>query len=154
MKQGYRHGKRRAGFSLIEIIVTIMLMGIAATTLVTFLNATLSESHKAYTWVYQEADMGTTIEDITADYIRDVNSNSTFNVSTFYGNISTTVPTGNKTIASITKQLGCFNSGGNFTTAGCTTSDVILVTVVEKDGRHLTTLFTKSRDATDPVRVH
>ena len=146
----HRH-HTQAGVTLLEIIVTIVLFGIVASYLVSYINSTLPESHNAYIWVSQENDIGNEMEDLITEYIKEVNrTDSDFDISSFNSSLDLS----GSNYSTVAKQFVCFNDSGVMSTSGCGQDDVLMVSVTDPNGRVQYSLFTQTRTASEPYRIH
>lgn len=68
MKENELFCDRARGFTLIEVIVTLIVAAILGTMLVTFMETGIAESAKTLARVKNTYDLGKVIENMTADY--------------------------------------------------------------------------------------
>ena len=130
------------GFTLVEIIATIIIMGILSAFFIHFMGTALEDSWKSVELVAGEAEAEGTLEEIIAYYTSKINDNSDL------ANALTNVI--NKYSDDATLEFIGFNSSGNEVADGSGTSGILKVTV-EAPGNNLTTILTQSRmDSTDP----
>jgi prepilin-type N-terminal cleavage/methylation domain-containing protein len=128
------------GFTLIEVIVTIIVMGILAAFFIHFMGTALNDSWQSLEQVADEAEAEATLETIIAFYTSKINEDpdnalSVVKSSDFGSNV--------------TMKYIIFNAG-NEVVVDPTTSNNLKV-VVEAPGHDLTTILTKSRtDSNDP----
>jgi prepilin-type N-terminal cleavage/methylation domain-containing protein len=130
------------GFTLVEIIATIIVMGILAAFFIHFMGIAVDYSWKSVELVAGEAAAEGKLEEIIAYYTSKINDdlgldNALSLVKSEYG--------GDTTIYYIE-----FDSGGNEYVPTSGTSNNLKVTV-EASGQNLSTILTKSRtESTDP----
>ncbi len=129
------------GFTLIEIIATIMMAGILSAIFIQFMGTALMRSGDAVNIVRDEASIEGLMEEIISDYLKEINNNSPENaLSTIkaknYG-------------SDVTMEYIQFDGSGNEQPSG--SSNYLKVTI-EATGHKLTAVLTKSRDqADDPI---
>jgi prepilin-type N-terminal cleavage/methylation domain-containing protein len=143
------------GFTLVEIIVTIVAAGILGAIFVNLMGTALNSSWNAVEIVRDESNGEGLMERIIADYVADINSdpdNALGNVVTNYNG---------QTIdgITITTQYIVFDAGGNEVASGL--SDNLKV-VLQAPGQlapairlryPMTTIFTKSRTNNDDQKI-
>ena len=128
------------GFTLIEVIATIIVMGILAAFFIHFMGTALNDSWRSVELVADEAEAEAMLETIIAFYTSKINEDpdnalSVVKSSDFGSNVS--------------MKYIIFNAG-NEVVVNPTTSNNLKV-VVEAPGHDLTTILTKSRtDSKDP----
>lgn len=138
------------GFTLLEVIVTLVVAAILGTILVSFMGQSLTGSVQPLIRVQNANTLGQVLENVTADYAKlnsdDVDNGTTVALSTLKthiqnGNVSTNTPYfGVYTIA--------FNDYVSFTnriqdTTDTTGSHRILKVSIQQGDQVLTTLFTR-----------
>ena len=144
---------RFSGFTLIEIIITLIVLGYTGAMLFEVLNSSPAKSWAPLEWVREETQIGSVLELATSEYMSEVNSDSVGGDSVgeftnFVSNLSSTIravtPPENGTI---TTSEVCFNSSGTLS-SGCATEQVPLVwvEVTDENGRRYHTLFAKTRN--------
>lgn len=137
------------GFTLVEIIVTIVAAGILGAIFVNLMGTALNSSWNAVEIVRDESNGEGVLERIIADYVADINSdpdNALGNVVTNYNG---------QTIdgITITTQYSVFDAGGNEVASALSDNlKVVLQTPVQlapaiRFRYPLTTILTKSRTA-------
>ncbi len=130
------------GFTLIEIIITILIAGILGVVFVTYLGTSLTGSADPVNMARNEGAAQTLVEKINSDYVQSINGAGFATAlaalyATAYG-------------PSVTKAYITFDASGLEQPAGGT-SDNLKVTV-QVQGRTLTNLFTNTRTAVgDPA---
>ncbi len=146
--------KRNKGFTLIEVIVSIIAASILGAIFINFMGTAMSQSTRSIELVQAEAEAEAKLERIVADYVYEtnrypndaLNTIVTRNQSQAYGN--------KITMRYITFVITGTTGTENILSSG--TSDTLKVTV-ELDvpfpvaGKSLTTLLTKSRLASSPT---
>jgi prepilin-type N-terminal cleavage/methylation domain-containing protein len=135
-----------SGFTLIEIIVTILLASVLASLMIQFMGSALTGSSRPVEIVRDSADMEALMEEIISAYVKEINTNVADplpKIVTNYGSRS------NVTMWYITFTNGV-ESPKPPTLPG-TVTDTLKVTV-QSAGHSLVTLLTNSRvQANDPV---
>ena len=126
------------GFTLIEIIATIMMAGILSAIFIQFMGTALMRSGDSVNIVRDEASIEGLMEEIISDYLKEINNNSPENaLSTIkainYG-------------SDVTMEYIQFDGSGNEQPSG---SSNFLKVTIQARGHKLTTVLTKSRDKTD-----
>ena len=130
------------GFTLIEIIVTIILGSILAALMFQFMGSALTGSSGPVEIVRDSSDMEALMEEIISAYVKEINDTSVdptdalATIVTNYGSHS------NVTLTYIT-----FDASGTEQTSGTATNT--LKVVVQSAGHSLVTLLTNSRTRTD-----
>jgi len=135
------------GFTLIEVIATIIVMGILAAFFIHFMGTALNDSWKSVEVVEGEAKAEGLMEKIIADYVEEINGNNPDaalaeikgDESDYENDVDYGMP--------VTMEYIVFDAGGDeqADTAG---ENRNLKVTVEPPGYNLTTVLTKSR--TDP----
>lgn len=125
------------GFTLIEIIATIMMAGILSAIFIQFMGTALMRSGDSVNIVRDEASIEGLMEEIISDYLKEINNNSPENaLSTIkaknYG-------------SDVTMEYIQFDGSGN-EIPGSTNS---LKITIQATGHKLTAILTKSREKTD-----
>jgi prepilin-type N-terminal cleavage/methylation domain-containing protein len=134
------------GFTLIEIIATIIVMGILAAFFMHFMGTAVEYSWEAVEFVEGEAAAEGMIEQIIADYVREMNSAPDTALATLVSNNSGGAYGGNVAMAYIE-----FDENGNEIPASSGTSELMKVTA-HAPGNDLTIILPKSRwFSTDPI---
>jgi len=140
MKGAKAKHNSESGFTLIEVIATIIVMGILAAFFIHFMGTALNDSWRSVELVADEAEAEAMLETIIAFYTSKINEDpdnalSVVKSSDFGSNVS--------------MKYIIFNAG-NEVVVNPTTSNNLKV-VVEAPGHDLTTILTKSRtDSKDP----
>jgi prepilin-type N-terminal cleavage/methylation domain-containing protein len=131
------------GFSLIEIIATIIIMGILSAFFIHFMGTALDDSWKSVELVAGEAEAEGKLEEIIAYFTSKINDDTELDTA-----LSSVVSefSGDATMNYIT-----FNGSGDEVADNGSGGYRILKVTVEAPGNNLTTILTKSRtDADDP----
>ena len=134
----------RKGFTLIEIIVTIVLAAIMGTIFIQFMSKSLTKSAEPLTLVQEGYSLNQIIEEITADYKDLLKADSdtaltTLNTYIANGNISGNDPYYGE-YTRVTKYIKF--SGGN-EADDMSGDNRILKAVITLDNQSITALFTK-----------
>jgi len=148
----FKRMKKNSGFTLIEVIVTLIVAAILGTMLVTFMGNTLTGSVQPLLRVQNANIAGQAMENITADYNKlnsdDIDNSTTVALSTLKthvqnGNISTNIPYfGAYTI--VYNDYVILNSNGTTPpVADGTGNNRTLRVSITQGSQTLTTLFTK-----------
>ena len=138
------------GFTLVEVIVTIIAAGILGAIFVNFMGTALSSGWNAVETTRDEANAEALLEQIVAEYVAAINSNP----DTALVNIAATY--GGQTIngVSITTEYIYFNSSGDETSGGSDYLQIVLqptgLSAPAIAGRHrLTAILAKNRETDD-----
>jgi prepilin-type N-terminal cleavage/methylation domain-containing protein len=140
MKHRFGLPMRRAGFSLLEVIVTIVVASILAALMVQFAGTALLRSADPVDRVRDEADVEAITEKIVSDYVKEINSDP--------ANALSTLKDVNDYGANVTMSYIEFDGAGLETVPPPAVSDTLKVTV-QGTGYSLTTLLTQSRTQSD-----
>ena len=143
--------KKNGGFTLIEVIVTLIVAAILGTMLVTFMGSTLTGSVQPVLRVQQANTTGQVMENITADYNKlnsdDIGNSTTVALSTLKGNVlagSTDASRYGAIYTIIYNDYVLLNSNGTTPPIADGTGDNRTLRVSIRQGSQtLTTLFTK-----------
>ena len=144
MKGDNSHILSSQGFTLVEIIATIIVMGILAAFFIHFMGTAVDYSWESVDLVAGEAAAEGMLEEIIAYFTSKINDNSEMDnalaivVSEF---------SADATMAYIE-----FDSGGNENVVTSGTSNNLKV-IVEAPGHNLTTILTKSRTESNDPKV-
>jgi prepilin-type N-terminal cleavage/methylation domain-containing protein len=139
----------RRGFTLIEVIVTIIAAAIVGVIFINFMGTAMSKSVRSVEMVQGEADAEALIEQIVADYVFELNRNPSTVLNTIKGYIDT--PT-LKYGAKVTCYFITFDTNGNeaqYTGNDENLKRTLKVTVAAA-GNDLVTLLTRSRTNISP----
>ncbi|MGD8366418.1 MAG: prepilin-type N-terminal cleavage/methylation domain-containing protein [Desulfobacterales bacterium] len=129
-----------AGFTLIEIIVTIVVGAILAAVMVQFMSTAMTRSADPTAAVRTEAETGTVMEEIVSSYVKVINAS---NPSGALAQIQATYGSA----AGVTMAYIRFDATGQEVVEGSAT-DTLKVTV-QGTGYALTALLTESRVKSD-----
>jgi len=130
------------GFTLVEIIATIIIMGILSAFFIHFMGTALDDSWKSVELVAGEAEAEGKLEEIIAYYTSKINDDSDL------ANALTNVI--NEFSGDATMEYIVFNSSGD-EEADSSGENRNLKVTIEAPGNNLTTILTQSRtDSTDP----
>ena len=135
-----RTTKNSKGFTLIEVIVTIVIAAILGTFLVSYMSGGITKSSIPVIWVKQEFNVFETMEKITADY-RNAVSSSSFNLNTFATTIKATYETEGITVTN-NDYINIDRTTGT-PTASDSTNGLILRVKLQKGDQSVTSLFTR-----------
>ncbi|MHC1712383.1 MAG: type II secretion system protein [Solidesulfovibrio sp.] len=124
------------GFTLIEVIITLVLFGIMATMLGPYLVRSVSQSSTPLTNLKKEMSLQTSMEQIIASY-----ESGAKNIAALAA-LKTSIDANTTDYTPTTKFVALGASGNDFTGA-VTANTMLLVTLKSKTtGESLTTLFT------------
>ncbi len=138
----------RAGFTLIEVIVTIVAAAIVGVIFIQFMGTAMSRSVRPLEIVRGEAEAERLLERITADYVFEVNRDPAGALLTLKGQID---PPTRKYGETVSADYIQFNAGGNEVPfAGPAAEARTLKVTVNAAGNDLVALFTRSRTANSP----
>lgn len=130
------------GFTLVEIIITVLVAGIMGAIFINLMGTALSDSWRSVEMVRDEADGVRIMEEIIADYVEAVNGGDPDPLGTI---------TINDYGPSVTMQYIEFDASGNEKDPPPVSSDTLKVTV-QATGKNLTNILTKCRSsANDPL---
>ncbi|MEI7636485.1 MAG: type II secretion system protein [Syntrophus sp. (in: bacteria)] len=148
----FKRMKKNSGFTLLEVIVTLIVASILGTMLVTFMGSTMTGSVQPLLRVQNANTVSQVVENITADYNKlnsdDIGNNTTIALSTLKtnvqnGNISTNTPYYGA-YAIVYNDYVILNSNGTTAPIADTSGNNRTLRVCIKQGSQtLTTLFTK-----------
>ncbi len=130
------------GFTLIEIIATIMVAGVLSALFIQFMGTALMRSGDAVNIVRDEASIEGLMEEIISDYLKEINNNTP-------GSALGTIEA--KSYGSdVTMEYIQFDGSGNEQPSGIPSN--FLKVTIQATGHKLTAVLTKSRDkANDPI---
>jgi prepilin-type N-terminal cleavage/methylation domain-containing protein len=140
-------GIRNKGFTLVEVIVTILVTAILSSIFINFMGTAMSRSVRSVEIVQGEADAESVLERITADYVLRTNQNS----ATALGLMEAAINTPPKSIygPNVSARYVYFDAGGNellYTGA----SPLTLEVKVTAEGNDLIVLLAKTRNPNSP----
>lgn len=144
----------RKGFTLVEVIVTILATAIMGAIFINYMGTAMSQSTRAIEHVRGEAEAEATIEWIVADYVLEMNKNyaTALDYATALTNIKKYVEQDKRYGGNVSAGYVTFDSNGN-EAADTTGKNHTLKVVVAAAGNDLTTLLTKSRTETQNPAV-
>jgi prepilin-type N-terminal cleavage/methylation domain-containing protein len=146
MKDTRLRGNSSGGFTLVEVIVTLMAAGIMSVFFINFLGAALDFSWKSVEIVTSDAETQGKMEEIIAYYTSKINDDPdsalTAVVSNYNGQSINDVL--------VTTQYIGFDSGGNEIDPASSVTFVLKVTA-KGHANELVTILTDSRDTDDPA---
>jgi prepilin-type N-terminal cleavage/methylation domain-containing protein len=140
----------QSGFTLVEVIVTIIATAILGAIFINFMGTAMSKSVLSLDYADSEARAEATLEEIIADYVAEINkSNPAAALATIKGKSYGPL---------VTMDYIQFNITGNTATEQVlttVTSDTLKITVtwdpaLQAGGRSLSTLLTTSRLSSSP----
>lgn len=141
---------QKEGFTLIEMIITIVIIGIAATVSLTYFGTALTQSSNFQGGLMQSQRIESTMEQVVSDYISQVNTDTAGvpnyqNILTTLQNNTYDLPAaGGAAAVTVTMDQVRFN-GGNLVSASGTDSDILLRVTVTSGGQSLVNLLSRSR---------
>jgi prepilin-type N-terminal cleavage/methylation domain-containing protein len=143
-------GALNSGFTLVEVIVTIMATAILGVIFVNFMGTAMSKSTRAVELVQGEAKAEALLECIVADYVFKMNLDSSTALTALISDIDNRRICGLNTPATpgITTAYIAFDASGNEIPSGGLNRT--LKVTVAASGSDLTTLLTSSRSANSP----
>jgi prepilin-type N-terminal cleavage/methylation domain-containing protein len=142
----YLTGKsNQRGFTLIEVIVTIMATAILGVIFINFMGTAMSKSVRAVEMVQNEASAEAVLERIIADYVLKMNQNNASALVLIKTDIDNKIMYGDN----VTATYIIFDSAGNEATDTAGLNRTLKVTVAAA-GNDLVTLLTRSRSANSP----
>ena len=142
MKRQTAIHKGRKGFTLVEIIVTLVVTGILGTIFIQLMGSALNDSWSTVEMVRDEAEAVRVMEEIIADYVHEMNTNPAGALAQIE-----VLEGGGKYGTGVTLQYVEFNASGVLSNVG--SSDTLLVTV-ETSGKDIINILTNSRAANHP----
>jgi prepilin-type N-terminal cleavage/methylation domain-containing protein len=152
MKRNRSKNNFENGFTLIEVIATIIVMGILAAFFIHFMGTALNDSWKAVEVVEGEAKAEGLMEKIIADYVERINTDPDNALATILSRESFHYESDPDYGLPISMQYIIFDTNGDEQpdTAG---ENRNLKVTVEPPGFNLTTVLTKSRTASNDPPV-
>jgi hypothetical protein len=132
------------GFTLVEVIVTILAAASVGVIFINFMGTAMSKSVRPVEMVQGEASAEATLERIIADYVLKMNQNE----ATALGLLKTDIDNKSKYGANLTAVYIDFDSNGN-AIPDSSKLRTLKVTVAAS-GNDLTALLARSRDSDSP----
>jgi prepilin-type N-terminal cleavage/methylation domain-containing protein len=135
------------GFTLVEVIVTILVAAILSAAFMNFMGTAMSRSVRSVEMVQGEADAESVLERITADYVLRTNQNS----ATALGLMEAAINTPPKSVygPNVSARYVYFDTGGNVVLY-TGTSPLTLEVKVTAQGNDLLVLLAKTRNPSSP----
>jgi prepilin-type N-terminal cleavage/methylation domain-containing protein len=132
------------GFTLVEIIITLLAAGILGTIFINLMGTALSASWNSVEMVRDEAEGVRIMEQIIADYVLEINTNPA-------GALAKLKLDGDGGVygPKVSMQYVTFDSAGNIV-GPVAPGDTLLVTV-QVSAKNIINILTNSRVATDPL---
>ena len=150
MKRAKSKHNAENGFTLIEVIATIIVMGILAAFFIHFMGTALNDSWKALEVVEGEARAEGLMESIIADYVEQINDTTPDNALAAIKGLESTYESDVDYGMPVTMAYIVFDSSGD-EQADTVGQNRNLKVTVESPGYNLTTILTESRtDSNDP----
>jgi prepilin-type N-terminal cleavage/methylation domain-containing protein len=146
MKRAKPKHNSQNGFTLIEVITTIIVMGILSAFFIHFMGTALNDSRQSLEQVADEARAEGLMERIIAEYVERINDDADDALATILGRESSYESDDDYGLP-VTMQYIVFNASGD-EQADTGGGNRNLKVTVEPPGYHLTTILTRSR--TDP----
>ena len=148
MKDAILRGNSAGGFTLVEVILTLMAASILSVFFINFMGAALDFSWKSVEIVTGDAETAGKMEEIIAYYTSKINDDDdpgnalTAVVSTYNGQSTNDIL--------VTTQYTEFDASGNEMDPPPSVSDLLKVTA-KGHANELVTILTDSRDSGDPA---
>jgi len=150
MKRAESTHNFEAGFTLIEVIATVIVMGILAAFFIHFMGTALNDSWRSVEQVADEARAEGLMERIIADYVEQINDTTPDNALATILSRESSYESDADYGMPVTMDYIFFDAGGaeQIVIAGVSRN---LKVTVEPPGYNLTTILTQSRtDSNDP----
>ena len=145
MKSTKLTAKHPKGFTLVEIVITVLAVGILGAIFIQFMGTALEDSWQTVEIVHNEAEREGVMEQIIADYVRLLNTDPDTALATMVSTYHNQSINGN----AVTVEYKWFDDAGNEIDPTPTLSFAVKVTI-QGSGNNLVTILTESRDAGDP----
>jgi len=152
MKPAESKHNSESGFTLIEVIATIVVMGILAAFFIHFMGTALNDSWRSVQLVADEAKAEGLMEKIIADYVERINDNNPDAALAAIKSLESSYESDPEYGLPITVEYIIFNAG-NEVVVDPTTSNNLKI-VIEAPSRNLTTILTKSRTDSNDSKVN
>lgn len=141
MKTSAKFFLTQTGFTLLEVIVSLVIISLSGAMLLTFYNTQVGGSEQPVTLMEQGLALETTLEKITADYTYLLENDAT-PLLTLETRINAS-PSSYGVYSAVTKFI-TFDGSGNEESAACTADCTSLKVTITMGNQSLTTLFTKT----------
>jgi len=152
MKGAKAKHNSESGFTLIEVIATIIVMGILAAFFIHFMGTALNDSWRSVQLVADEAKAEGLMEKIIADYVERINDNNPDAALAAIKSLESSYESDPEYGLPVTVEYIIFNAG-NEVVVDPTTSNNLKI-VIEAPSRNLTTILTKSRTDSNDSKVN
>jgi prepilin-type N-terminal cleavage/methylation domain-containing protein len=152
MKPAESKHNSESGFTLIEVIATIIVMGILAAFFIHFMGTALNDSWRSLELVADEAKAEGLMEKIIADYVERINDNNPDAALAAIKSLESSYESDPEYGLPVTVEYIIFNAG-NEVVVDPTTSNNLKI-VIEAPSRNLTTILTKSRTDSNDSKVN
>jgi len=152
MKPAESKHNSESGFTLIEVIATIVVMGILAAFFIHFMGTALNDSWRSVQLVADEAKAEGLMEKIIADYVERINDNNPDAALAAIKSLESSYESDPEYGLPVTVEYIIFNAG-NEVVVDPTTSNNLKI-VIEAPSRNLTTILTKSRTDSNDSKVN
>lgn len=133
-----------AGFTLVEIIITIVAAAIMGLIFTSLMGTAMENSWKSIDMVASEADAEGKMNEVITSYIKEMNSNPDNALAIMKQKVED-----NDFGDSVSMQYITFDSSGNEQTSGTQTNTVKVT--VDAPGKDFITIITKSRNSIDAI---
>ena len=139
------------GFTLVEVIVTLVAAGILAVFYIHYMGTAMDFSWRSVELVEGEARAEGLMERIIAEYVQQINSDPDNALANIKGQINNYI--NDPSFGSpVTMDYVTYDSAGNYTVLPFPATSNSLKVTVEAPGGDFTTILTKSRiDADNPI---
>ncbi len=136
---------RQNGFTLVEIIITLVAAGILGAIFINLMGTALRDSWNSVEMVSNEAEGVRRMEEIIADYVVEINSNPAGALAKLKSDAD-----GGLYGPNVSMQYVRFDTNGNLV-GPVGPGDTLLVTIQTDPGKDLKNILTESRSATDTL---
>ena len=154
MKRAKPKHNSQNGFTLIEVIATIIVMGILSAFFIHFMGTALNDSWQSLEQVADEAKAEGLMERIIAEYVERINDNDPDGALREIKGRESTYESDDDYGLPVTMEYIVFDAGGD-EQADTGGENRNLKVTVEPPGYNLTTILTRSRtDSNDPPVIY
>ena len=153
MKLPLTSGLNRRGFTLLEVIVTIIAAGILAAFFVQFMGTAMSRASASMERVQAESGGEATVERITADFVAAMNSDPTNAFDTLTTNIDNGIYDDTPNGIDVTYIYVSFDGAGILVDETPDITTTLQITVELDSGNDMVFLLGESRTAADQPLV-